>query len=76
MITKIILLGSAKCSEYNFSMLHSVIYLTACYIADSISPQQKLIISNLNQKESLMRIESQVSEKSLQRVKTSRQSQS
>ncbi len=46
-----------------------ILFVPTKYIAVSISPQHKVILSTLEQKESLMRIESQVSEKSEQCVK-------
>lgn len=57
MITLIKILESVPCNKVHFPMLHSLSCLAPCYIADSISHQQELILSNSNQNESLMRIE-------------------
>ena len=58
MNSKVKVLESVIVSKDNFPMLHSNCLLTLCYIADSISHLHQLIISNLKQNESLMRIES------------------
>jgi len=58
MFTKTKILESVPCNKENFPMLHSFELLAPCYIADSFSHLQELILSNLKQNESLMRIES------------------
>jgi hypothetical protein len=69
MISKVKFLESAFCSKSFFPMLHSVSLFATYYIGRFYFSSAEVDLSNLKQNESLMRIKSQVSNKSMQRVK-------